>query len=154
MKQLTDKLEKLATDQLMTDNLAKCQVLELTRDGLEAIIELEGQDTYELIQKIKRETPNKKPPFAIVLTCSGWAVDIKETKDTDTPPSKHPNRIRVAVATSHSTIGQFSHVAFENGKHTTHGSETSGPLDEALNNALKHLTKKHKTEIKRTRPEA
>lgn len=153
MKELLETLKREATRQLEADRKAKCLVLQLTETGLKTIIELEGLDAYELIKTIKRDTPTDKTPFAIVLSCSGWAVNIEDNPG-DTPPSEHPKRLRVSVATSQSTLGRLSHVKFSNNKDSQTTDEAQGELTRALDQALKHLTRKHKTHIARTRPEA
>ena len=154
MKQLTDRLEQEAEKQKQTENQnATGTVLSLTKNGLETIIEIEGDDPYTIIKQLERKTPNKITPFAIMVTCSGWASPLDST-DQNTPPSKHPERVRVHIATAKTITATASAITFADNRDNQITDEGAGELINALDRALQHLNRKHKTHIQRTAPKA
>lgn len=154
MKQLTDRLEQEAQKQKQKENQnAKGTVLWLNKDGLQTIIEIEGADAYEVIERLKKETPNKITPFAIMVTCSGWASPLNGINE-NTPPSKHPERVRVHIATAKTITATASAITFADNRDNQTTDEGAGELVNALDRALKHLNRKHKTHIQRTTPKA
>lgn len=154
MKQLTDRLEKEAQQQKETEaQTTHGTVLCLNKDGLQTIIELEGDDAYTVIERLKKETPNKITPFAIMVTCSGWAAPLDSTNQ-NTPPSQHPERVRVHIATAKTNSATASAITFADNRDNQTTDEGAGELVNALDRALKHLNRKHKTHIQRTTPKA
>ena len=154
MKQLTDRLEQEAEKQKQTENQnATGTVLSLTKDGLKTIIEIEGDDPYKVIERLKKETPNKITPFAIMVSCSGWASPIDSTNQ-NTPPSQHPERVRVHIATAKTMTATASAITFADNRDNQTTDEGKGELVDALDRALQHLNRKHKTHIQRTAPKA
>lgn len=154
MKQLTDRLEQEAEKQKQTEKqTATGTVLSLNKDGLATIIEIEGDDAYQVIEKLKKMTPNKITPFAIMVTCSGWASPFDSTNET-TPPSKHPERVRVHIATAKTITATASAITFADNRENQTTDEGKGELVDALDRALQHLNRKHKTHIQRTAPKA
>ena len=154
MKQLTDRLEKEAQQQKETEaQTTRGTVLCLNKNGLQTIIELEGDDAYTVIERLKKETPNKITPFAIMITCSGWASPLDGTNE-NTPPSKHPERVRVHIATAKTITATASAITFADNRDDITTQDGKGELVNALDRALKHLNRKHKTHIERTTPKA
>jgi len=154
MKQLTDRLEHEAQQQKGTEKPnATGTVLCLTKDGLATIIEIEGDDPYKVIEQLQRKTPNKITPFAIMITCSGWASPLDSTNQ-NTPPSQHPERVRVHIATAKTITATASAITFSDNRDNITTQDGKGELVDALDRALKHLTRKHKTHIERTAPKA
>lgn len=154
MKQLTDRLEKEAQQQKETEApTTRGTVLCLNKDGLHTIIELEGDDPYTIIEQLKKETPNEITPFAVMITCSGWAAPLNGLPN-NTPPSKHPEKVRVHIATAKTITGTESAITFNDNRENITTTEGKGELVNALDRALKHLNRKHKTHIERTTPKA
>lgn len=154
MKQLTDKLEHKAQQQKQTEKqTATGTVLCLNKDGLETIIEIEGDDPYTILNRLKKETPNQETPFAIIITCSGWASPLDST-DQNTRPSQHPERVRVHIATAKTITDSASAITFSDNRENITTQDGKGELVNALDRALKHLHRKHKTHLQRTEPKA
>ena len=153
MKQLTKRLQLEAEKQKDTNGeQTKGVVLSLTREGLETLIEINGHDPYAIIERLKKETPNEETPFAIIVSCSGWAspLDTHQNK----APSQHPERVRVHLATAKTPTGTMSTITFADNRDNIDTTDGKGELVEALDRALKHLTRKHKTQITRSQPKA
>lgn len=153
MKQLENKIkEQTAQQQKENNGNSRIEVIALNRDGFETIYQQNGGDPYELIKEARTKTPNQQTPFAIMLTCSGWAVAIEGDQMPTTQPSKHPKRKRVHLTVGIMTTGNISAIAFDQDPMQTISTEGQGELEQKLDNALRYLQKKNKTHINRTEP--
>lgn len=94
---------------------------------------LRAPDVYEALREAPR-TISANANAVAVITC-GWASPADTDNDTNTPPSLHPNRQRVAlVVTHHLDTGEtVSAIRFANKRRTLidHGT-AAGSLAEAV----------------------
>lgn len=76
----------------------------------------------------------------IAIHTTGWAAPLNADGEVEGAPSKHPDRVRVALVATITTHGFCSAIAFGDGRETVFEENApSGALWEAMNDCLERL---------------
>jgi hypothetical protein len=108
--------------------------LNIDQDNNEPITHLEinkSKDIYDVLEKISKDSSGLIWD-AIAVTTQGWAAPLNSSKDSDTPPSQHPDRARVFLVCIITNERNIHSVIKVEGKDPVYDNSGTGALADAL----------------------
>lgn len=94
-------------------------------------------DIYELLERVHGRGTGL---IGIAVHTTGWAAPLDENGEVVGAPSAHPDRVRVALVATVTTLGFCSALAFSDGRETVFEDQApGGPLWLAMNEVVDRL---------------
>ena len=99
------------------------------------------RDIYDLLDMDWSENAKRDNLVGIAIHTTGWAAPLNADGGVDGAPSQHPDRVRVALVATISTVfGTCSGIAFADGRETQYEDNApEGSLWEAMNRCLENI---------------